>query len=58
MNDFATNQNKELLWNLLLNNGAFNNLLETQLPAVQTDFEKLMVSLSNEKNKGKFNGKE
>ena len=51
MNDFATNQNKELLWNLLLNNGAFNNLLETQLPAVQTDFEKLMVSLSNEKTK-------
>ena len=51
MNDFATNQNKELLWNLLLNNGAFNNLLETQLPAVQTDFEKLMASLSNEKTK-------
>ena len=51
MNDFATNQNKELLWNLLLNNGAFNNLLETQLPAVQTDFEKLMVSLSNEKTR-------
>jgi len=51
MNDFATNQNKELLWNLLLNNGAFNNLLETQLPAIQSDFENLMVSLSKEKTK-------
>lgn len=51
MNDFATNQNKELLWNLLLNNGAFNNLLETQLPAVQTDFENLMGYLSTEKTK-------
>ena len=52
MNDFATNKNKELLWNLLLNNGAFNNLLETQLPAIQSDFENLMVSLSKEKIKG------
>jgi len=43
--EFTTNKNKELLWNLLLNNGAFSNLSEQQLPLVKEDFESLIVSL-------------
>ena len=43
--EFTTNKNKELLWNLLLNNGAFSNLSEQQLPSVKEDFEGLIVSL-------------
>ena len=43
--EFTTNKNKELLWNLLLNNGAFNNLNEQQLPLIQKDFEDLITSL-------------
>jgi hypothetical protein len=54
MAEFTSNKNKELLWNLLLNNGAFNNLLETQLPSIQSDFENLIVSLSKGKQKIKL----
>jgi hypothetical protein len=54
MTEFTSNKNKELLWNLLLNNGAFNNLLETQLPSIQSDFENLIVSLSKGKQKIKL----
>ena len=49
--EFTTNKNKELLWNLLLNNGAFNNLNEQQLPLVQGDFENLIVSLYSDNSK-------
>tara|TARA_Y100000992_G_scaffold75127_1_gene47399 strand:+ start:278 stop:949 length:672 start_codon:yes stop_codon:yes gene_type:complete len=45
---FTNNKNKELLWNLLLNNGAFNNLTEQQLPIIQNDFQNLILSLYNE----------
>ena len=45
---FTNNKNKELLWNLLLNNGAFNNLREDQLPVIQNDFQNLILSLYNE----------
>ena len=45
---FTNNKNKELLWNLLLNNGAFNNLREDQLPVIQNDFQNLIVSLYND----------
>ncbi len=51
MNDFSSNENKGLLWNLLLNNGAFNNLSENQLPLIQTEFENVINSLKNQKNK-------
>jgi hypothetical protein len=51
MNDFSSNENKGLLWNLLLNNGAFNNLSENQLPLIQTEFENVISSLKNQKNK-------
>ena len=49
--EFTTNKNKELLWNLLLNNGAFGNLTEQQLPLVQGDFENLIVSLYSDNSK-------
>jgi len=49
--EFTTNKNKELLWNLLLNNGAFGNLNEQQLPLVQGDFENLIVSLYSDNSK-------
>ena len=49
--EFTTIKNKELLWNLLLNNGAFNNLNEQQLPLVQGDFENLIVSLYSNNSK-------
>ena len=49
--EFTTNKNKELLWNLLLNNGAFNNLNEQQLPLIQEDFESLIVSLYSDNSK-------
>ena len=49
--EFTTNKNKELLWNLLLNNSAFNNLNEQQLPLVQGDFENLIVSLYSDNSK-------
>lgn len=49
--EFTTNKNKELLWNLLLNNGAFNNLNEQQLPLIQEDFENLIVSLYSDNSK-------
>ena len=45
---FTNNKNKELLWNLLLNNGAFNNLNEDQLPIIQNDFQDLIFSLYNQ----------
>lgn len=48
--EFTTNKNKELLWNLLLNNGAFNNLNEQQLPLIQKDFEDLITSLYSNTN--------
>ena len=50
MSQLSSIQNKELLWNLLLNNGAFNNLTETQLPIIQNDFENLIFSLSNNRS--------
>ena len=58
MTEFTSNKNKELLWNLLLNNGAFNNLLETQLPSIQSDFRKLNCFSLKGKTKNKINGKE
>lgn len=48
---FTNNKNKELLWNLLLNNGAFNNLSEDQLPIIQNDFQDLIFSLYNQNSK-------
>ena len=51
MNDFSSNENKGLLWNLLLNNGAFNNLSENQLPLIQNEFENVINSLKDQKKK-------
>ena len=48
MSEFTSNKNKSLLWNLLLNNGAFNNLGDNDLPTIQNDFEQLIGFLSNE----------
>ena len=48
MSEFTSNKNKGLLWNLLLNNGAFNNLADNDLPMIQNDFERLVDSLSKE----------
>jgi len=48
MSEFTSNKNKSLLWNLLLNNGAFNNLADNDLPTIQNDFEQLIGFLSNE----------
>mgnify|MGYP003334710626 CR=1 FL=1 len=48
MSDFIQNKNKELLWNLLLNNGVFNNLTEDKLPFVRKDFEILINTLSQQ----------
>ena len=49
MSQLSSIKNKELLWNLLLNNGAFNNLSESQLPVIQNDFEALISLLSNDR---------
>lgn len=48
MSEFIQNKNKELLWNLLLNNGVFNNLTEDKLPIVRNDFESLINNLSQQ----------
>ena len=47
MNTFVSNQNKELLYNLLLKNGYFSNLSDAYLSNVHTEFEKYISSIEN-----------
>lgn len=59
MTQFIDVQNKKLLWDLLLNNGAFNGQSEQNLPTIQSYFEytitEIEASITNknltEKNK-------
>lgn len=47
---FSSNKNKELLWNTLIEVGAFNNIKEEKLTMVKTTFNNLHTSLQhNEK---------
>jgi hypothetical protein len=47
---FSSNKNKELLWNTLIEFGAFNNIKEEKLTMVKTTFNNLHTSLQhNEK---------
>ena len=47
---FSSNKNKELLWNTLIEVGAFNNIKEDKLTMVKTTFNNLHTSLQhNEK---------
>ncbi len=47
---FSSNKNKELLWNTLIEVGAFNNIREDKLTIVKSKFDKLHTSLiHNEK---------
>ena len=38
---FSSNKNKELLWNTLIEVGAFNNIREDKLTIVKSKFDKL-----------------
>ena len=47
---FSSNKNKELLWNTLIEVGAFNNIKEEKLTMVKTRFNDIHTSLQhNEK---------
>nr|QFG74836.1 MAG: hypothetical protein [Megaviridae environmental sample] len=48
---FSTNKNKELLWNTLIEVGAFNNIKEEKLTQVKQTFSNMHTSLISSENK-------
>jgi hypothetical protein len=46
INNFTSIENKGKLWNLLLNNGAFNNIDENYLPQVREIFESTILQIN------------
>lgn len=53
MTEFIENNNKKLLWDLLLQNGAFNGQSEANFKQIQSDFEATITeinTISNTKN--------
>ena len=47
---FSSNKNKELLWNTLIEVGAFNNIKEDKLPIVKQNFDGLHKAISLNEN--------
>ena len=42
MSDFSSNENKGMLWQLLYEQGAFNNISNTYISNIKSDFDKIV----------------
>ena len=49
--NFNSLENKELLWNILLEHKLFNGISQKELPNIRNNFETLILNISNQPNK-------
>ena len=49
--NFNSLENKELLWNILLEHKLFDGISQKELPNIRTNFENLIINISNQPNK-------
>ena len=49
--DFNSLENKELLWNILLEHKLFNGISQKELPSIRNNFEQFITNISKQPNK-------
>lgn len=50
MTDFSSNENKGMMWQLLYEQGAFNNISNTYINNIKTDFDKMVNIISTKRD--------